>query len=85
MLFPTYVNASEHGCTNEEKVYWKNLAQNVVASYDAVTTDNKVKFTIKNKKLAKKKKLYVQVRAYALDGKTRVYGKWSKAVKVRVK
>ena len=48
-------------------------------------TYNKVKFTIKNKKLAKKKKLYVQVRAYALDGKTRVYGKWSKAVKVRVK
>ena len=48
-------------------------------------TYNKVKFTIKNKKLANKKKLYVQVRAYALDGKTRVYGKWSKAVKVRVK
>ena len=48
-------------------------------------TYNKVKFTIKNKKLAKKKKLYVQVRAYALDGKTRVYGKWSKAVKVRIK
>ena len=48
-------------------------------------TYNKVKFTIKNKKLAKKKKLYVQVRAYALDGKTKVYGKWSKAVKVKVK
>ena len=48
-------------------------------------TYNKVKFTIKNKKIAKKKKLYVQVRAYALDGKTKVYGKWSKAVKVKVK
>lgn len=58
MLFPTYVNASEHGCTNEEKVYWKNLAQNVVASYDAVTTDNKVKFTITFSNLTKDLEIY---------------------------
>ena len=51
----------------------------------AKKTCNKVKFTIKNKKLAKKKKLYIQVRAYALDGKTKVYGKWSKILKVKIK
>lgn len=45
----------------------------------------KLKYTVKSKKLKNKKTLYVKVRAYALDGKTKVYGSWSKAKKVKVK
>ena len=41
----------------------------------------KLTATIKSKKLAKKKKLYVRARAYALYGGKKVFGKWS-AVKV---
>ena len=41
--------------------------------------------TLKSKKLKNKKKLFVKVRAYKLDGKDKVFGKWSKAKKVRVK
>ena len=43
----------------------------------------KTKFTVK--KLKKKKTYYFRVRAYKLNGKTKVYGKWSKAKKVKVK
>ena len=43
----------------------------------------KTKITIKSKKIKKKKKLYVKVRAYKLDGKKKVFGKWSKAKKVK--
>lgn len=43
----------------------------------------KTKITIKSKKFKKKKKLYVKVRAYKLDGKKKVFGKWSKAKKVK--
>ena len=42
----------------------------------------KTKVTLKSKKF-KKKKLYVKIRAYTLDGKTKVYGKWSKVTKVK--
>lgn len=46
----------------------------------------KLKPVIKSKKLKNKKKLYVRVRAYVLDtnGK-KIYGKWSKVKKVRIK
>ncbi len=37
------------------------------------------------KKLKRKKSYYVRVRAYRLDGTKKVYGKWSKRVKVKVK
>ena len=43
----------------------------------------KTKVTLK--KLKKKKKYYIKVRAYKLNGKKKVYGKWSKIVKVKVK
>lgn len=43
----------------------------------------KTKFTLKSKKFKKKKKLYVKARAYKLDGKKKVYGKWSKGKKVK--
>ena len=43
----------------------------------------KTKIALKSKKFKKKKKLYVKVRAYKLDGKKKVFGKWSKAKKVK--
>ena len=45
----------------------------------------KVKFTLTSKKFKKKKKLYVRARAYVLDGKAKVFGKWSKIKKVKTK
>ena len=43
----------------------------------------KTKYTIK--KLEKKQKYYIKVKAYKLSGKTRIYGKWSKVKRVTVK
>lgn len=43
----------------------------------------KTKYTIKN--LKKKKTYYIRVRAYKSDGAAKVYGKWSKVKKVKVK
>ncbi len=45
----------------------------------------KTKFTIKSKKFKKKKKLWVKVRAYVLDGSTKVFGTWSKPKKTKKK
>ncbi len=45
----------------------------------------KLKFTVKSKKLKKYKKLYVRARAYKLNGKKKVFGKWSKVKKVKRK
>ncbi len=45
----------------------------------------KAKFTVKSKKFKKYKKLYARARAYALDGKKKVFGKWSKIKKVKNK
>jgi len=43
------------------------------------------KTTYKIKKLKKKKKYYIKVRAYNLNGKTKVYGAFSKVKKVKIK
>ena len=43
----------------------------------------KTKYTIK--KLKKKKTYYIRVRAYKMNGKKKVYGKWSKVKKIKVK
>ena len=43
----------------------------------------KTKYTIK--KLKKKKTYYIRVRAYKMNGKKKVYGKWSKVKKVKAK
>lgn len=43
----------------------------------------KTKFTVKN--LKKKKTYWFRVRAYKLDGKKKVYGKWSSVTKIRIK
>ena len=46
----------------------------------------KVKVTVKSKKLKNKKTLYVKARAYKIDTKgNKVYGKWSKAKKIKIK
>lgn len=48
-------------------------------------TIKKIKVTIKNKKLANKKKLYVKARAVkVVSGKT-YYGKWSTVKRVKIK
>lgn len=45
------------------------------------------KITVYSKKLKNKKKLYVRVKAYRLNGKTKVWGKWSakKIIKIKKK
>lgn len=48
-------------------------------------TVKKVKFNISSVKIKNRKKLYVRVKAYRLDGKTKVFGKWSKAKKIKMK
>lgn len=45
----------------------------------------KVNVTVTSKKLKNKSTLYVKARAYKLDGKTKVYGSWSSAKKVKIK
>ena len=37
------------------------------------------------KKLKKKKTYYIRVRAYKMNGKKKVYGKWSTVKKVKIK
>ena len=61
----------------------KNAKKNVKALKTTYT--KKVKFNIKSKKFKKKKKLFVRARAYTMDGKQRVFGKWSKVKKVKIK
>ena len=46
-------------------------------------TTAKTSYTIK--KLKKKKTYYIRVRAYTLDGKEKVYGKWSNVKKTSIK
>ncbi len=58
----------------------KSVKKALVKKYTKKTT-----YTIKSKKIKNKKKLFVAVRAYAKDGKTKVFGKWSKVKKVKVK
>lgn len=45
----------------------------------------KIKFILKSKKFKKYKKLYVRARAYKLNGKKKVFGKWSIIKKVKRK
>ena len=68
------------------KIKWKKI--DGVAGYQ-VAVGGKKKFTTKNsikiKKLKKKKKYAVKVRAYTVSGGKNVYGMWSKAKKVKIK
>lgn len=50
----------------------------------AKSTSTKTTITTTSKKLKNKKTLYVRVRAYRLNGRKKVYGKWSSVKKVKV-
>ena len=52
-------------------------------TYTIKTSSKPNKKTIK--KLKKKKTYYIKARAYKLDGKTKVYGRWSLIRKVTIK
>lgn len=63
----------------------KNAKKNKKAVAKITVKKNKKNFTVKNKKLAKKKTLYIRVRGYIkVNGKTYV-GKWSSVKKVKIK
>ena len=61
----------------------KNAGKNKKAIFKKFV--KKASVTVQSKKLKNKKTLYVKVRAYKLDGKTKVYGKWSTSKKVKIK
>ncbi len=61
----------------------KNAAKNKKAIVKKFV--KKTRATVSSKKLKNKKTLYVKVRAYKLNGKKKIYGKWSKAKKVKIK
>lgn len=58
-----------------------NAKKNNKAIFKKFVKNTKV--TIKSKKLKNEKKLYVRARAYVMDGKTKLYGEWSKVKKVK--
>ena len=61
----------------------KNAKKNKNAIVKKFIKNTKVK--VISKKLKNRKTLFVKVRAYKLNGKAKVYGNWSKAVKVTIK
>ena len=75
------------------KVTWKKVSNSLGYQIQYATNKKfkkkksiqtkKTKYTIK--KLKKKKTYYIRVRAYKMNGKKKVYGKWSKVKKVKVK
>ena len=75
------------------KVTWKKTA-GVVGYQVQYSLNKKMKAAKKKncktvgvtiKKLKKKKTYYIRVRAYKMNGKKKVYGKWSKVKKVKIK
>ena len=67
-------------CVYKTKNNAKKHKKAIVTKYT-----KKTNYTIKSKKLKNKKKLYVSARTYKLKKKTKVYGSWSKVVKVKIK
>lgn len=65
------------------KGYWLQYAINKKFKKKKSKFVKKTKYTVK--KLKRKKKYYFRVRAYKLDGKKKVYGKWSGVKKVKIK
>ena len=73
-------------------ISWKKAVK--VSGYEVQFADNS-KFNKKGRKLVKntqitlknlkKKKYYIRVRAYRIDGKKKVYGKWCKTKKLKIK
>ncbi len=58
----------------------KNAKKTLVKKYV-----KNIKVTLISNKFKNKKKLYVRVRAYVLDGKTKIYGKWSAVKPIKFK
>ena len=52
---------------------------------DKIKQELRTKKKVTIKKLKKKKTYYIKARAYKLDGKTKVYGRWSLIRKVTIK
>ncbi|MBQ2642880.1 MAG: discoidin domain-containing protein [Eubacterium sp.] len=64
----------------------KNAKKNKKALFKKYINKNVAKFTIKHKKLKKKKRLFVRVRAYNIDSKkAKIFGAWSAIKKVKGK
>lgn len=61
----------------------KNAKKNKKALLKKIV--KKTKVTIKSKKLKNRKKLFARARAYKLNGRMKVYGKWSGIKKIRIK
>ena len=66
------VYTSKKNAKNDKKAIFKKIVK-------------KASVTVSSKKFKNKKNLYVTARAYVLNGKTKVYGKWSTAKKVKIK
>ena len=65
------------------KGYQLQYALNIKFKKKKSVQTKKTKYTIK--KLKKKKTYYIRVRAYKMNGKKKVYGKWSTVKKVKIK
>lgn len=87
------ISSAKNVSKSKAKIVWKKLAD--VSGYQIQYAVNK-KFkkakskTVKStsvtlKKLKKKKTYYIRIRAYTLADGKKVYGKWSKTKKVKVK
>lgn len=64
-------NSKKNAQKNKKRIYSKYF--------------KKTKCHIKSKKIQKKKKLFVRVRAYILKSKKKVFGNWSKVKRVKIK
>ena len=67
----------------DAKGYQLQYAMNKKFKKKKSVQTKKTKYTIK--KLKKKKTYYIRVRAYKMNGKKKVYGKWSTVKKVKIK
>ena len=71
------------GKIKNAKGYQLQYAMNKKFKKKKSVQTKKTKYTIK--KLKKKKTYYIRVRAYKMNGKKKVYGKWSTVKKVKIK
>ena len=69
------------------KVYssYKKAKKNKGAVVKKLYKKNVNKMTVSSKKIKNKKKLYLRIRAYRMDGKNKKFGKWSKIKKTTKK
>ena len=90
---PSKLTSAKNGKGKKLTVKWKKVtgakgyqlqyAMNKKFKKKKSVQTKKTKYTIK--KLKKKKTYYIRVRAYKMNGKKKVYGKWSTVKKVKIK